>query len=294
MDLKSIKFFVAVADCGSITRAAQSLGLVQPALTRHINKLEEEFGVRLFTRQARGVQLTATGRDFLDHCRRIGDEVERARHEITSQGKQPRGTIVLGSTTTLGRVLMPTLVGQCLEELPQITLKVVEARSIRLHEQLLTGALDIALLTNPLGSHQLKLETLATEPLCVVGQPRWTGKDAVIKASELAKLPLVLTPGMRALASGAAGRQRLDLRVAVEIDSIETIRGMVIAGRGLTVVPESALLDDIRERRLQANRISPTRERRLVLATRVDNADLPAVRQICRIVRQATEQTMLT
>src|SRR6476469_8045905 len=89
MDLKSIKFFVAVADSGSITRAAQQLGLVQPALTRQINKLEQEFGVRLFTRQPRGVQLTAAGRDFLEHCRRITDEVERARHEISSQGKEP-------------------------------------------------------------------------------------------------------------------------------------------------------------------------------------------------------------
>jgi DNA-binding transcriptional LysR family regulator len=68
---------------------------------------------------------------------------------------------------------------------------------------------------------------------------------------------------------------------------------MVLAGKGLTVVPETALLEDIRARRLQANPIAlPGRERRLVLATRTDNADLPAVRQISRIVRQAVEETM--
>jgi LysR family nitrogen assimilation transcriptional regulator len=295
MDLKSIKFFVAVADSGSITRAAQQLGLVQPALTRQINKLEQEFGVRLFTRQPRGVQLTATGRDFLEHCRRITDEVERARHEISSQGKEPRGTVVLGTTTTLGRVLMPTLVGHCLEQLPQIVLRVVEARSVRLHEQLLMGALDMAILTNPVGSFQLSLLPLMAEPLCVVGPWGWKARDTPVRPDELARLPLLVTPGMRALASGPGSRKRVDLKVVVEIDSIETIRVMVIAGKGYTIVPESALLDDIRARRLQANPLDlPGRERRLVLAARTDNADLPALRQLSRIVRQAVEETMAT
>jgi len=302
MDLKSIKFFVAVAEHGSITGAAQQLGLVQPALTRQINKLEQEFGVRLFTRQPRGVQLTATGRDFLEHCRRINDEVERARHEISSQGRQPQGSIVLGTSTTLSRVLMPTLVGQCLEELPQVALRVVESRSVRLHEQLLTGALDMAILTNPVGSFQLSLQPLATEPLCLVGPWGWAPRDAAISPEELQRLPLVVTPGMLALASGAGSvpgagqgsRRRLELKAVVEIDSIETIRAMVIAGRGYTIAPESAVLEDIRERRLQANRLNmPGRERRLVLATRTDNADLPAVRQLARIVRQAVDQTMV-
>lgn len=293
MDLKSIRFFVAVADSGSITRAAQQLGLVQPALTRQINKLEQEFGVRLFTRQPRGVQLTATGRDFLEHCRRITDEVERARHEISSQGSKPRGTVVLGTTTTLGRVLMPTLVGHCLEQLPQIVLRVVEARSVRLHEQLLMGALDMAILTNPVGSFQLSLLPLMSEPLCLVGPCGWRASQRPVRPDELARLPLLVTPGMRALASGPGSRRRLELTVVVEIDSIETIREMVIAGKGFTIVPESALLEDLVAKRLQANPLDlPGRERRLVLATRTDNADLPAVRQLARIVRQAVDETM--
>ena len=292
MDLKSIKFFLAVAEGGSITRAAQQLGLVQPALTRHINALEAEFGVRLFMRHARGVQLTATGRDFLEHCRRITDEVERAHHEISARGSQPRGSIVLGTSTTLGRVLMPVLVGRCLDEVPQITLRVVEARSVRLHEQLLTGALDIAILTNPVGSYQLNLQPLTAEPLCLVGPWGWKARDVPVGEEELVRLPLVATPGMLHLVTGGS-RRRLPLKVVVEIDSIETIRCMVLAGKGVTIVPETALLEDIRARRLQANPIAlPGRERRLVLATRTDNADLPAVRQISRIVRQAVEETM--
>lgn len=293
MDLKSIRFFVAVAESGSITRAAQQLGLVQPALTRQVNKLEQEFGVRLFTRQPRGVQLTAVGRDFLEHCRRITDEVERARHEISSKGTVAARSVVLGTTTTLGRVLMPTLVGNCLEQLPQIMLRVVEARSVRLHEQLVLGALDMAILTNPVGSYQLSLVPLMAEPLQVVGPWGWRARGTPVSQGELAKLPLVVTPGMRALASGHGSRRRIELNVVVEIDSVETIRAMVIAGKGFTIVPESALLEDLLAQRLQANALDlPGRERRLVLATRTDNADLPALRQLSRIVRQAVNETM--
>jgi DNA-binding transcriptional LysR family regulator len=92
----------------------------------------------------------------------------------------------------------------------------------------------------------------------------------------------------------AADPGRLNLKVLVEIDSMETVRAMIMAGRGYTIAPETALLEDIREGRLQANRLAlPGRERRLVLATRTDNADLPLVRQVSRIVRQTVKQTML-
>ena len=86
MELKSIRFFMTVATCGNITRAAEQLGIVQPALTRHIKQLEDEFGVRMFSRLPRGVQLTTAGREFLEYSRRIVDEVERARHELTALG----------------------------------------------------------------------------------------------------------------------------------------------------------------------------------------------------------------
>ncbi len=291
MEIKSIRFFIAVAEAGNITRAAEQLGIVQPALTRHINTLEEEFGVRFLIRLPRGVQMTAVGREFLVHCRRIVDEIERARHEITAHGSQPRGIIALGSTTTLGRVLMPAVVGQCLEELPEISLRVVEARSVILHEQLLTGALDIALLTNPVGSYQLSMQPLISEPLCIVAHPTRLHKQDSIAWAEIERLPLVTTPGMRALASGDTG-QFNRLNVVAEVESIETIRGLLLTGDALSIVPQSAFTEDIQAGLLRAVPLKPIRQRMLVLASRTDNADLPAIRQLSRIIRQGVQQTM--
>jgi LysR family nitrogen assimilation transcriptional regulator len=291
VEIKSIRFFIAVAETGNITRAAEQLGIVQPALTRHINALEEEFGVRMFTRLPRGVNLTAVGREFLVHCRRIVDEIERARHEITAHGSHARGIIALGSTTTLGRVLMPTVVGQCLEELPEISLRVVETRSVKLHEQLLTGALDVALLTNPIGSYQLSMQPLISEPLCLVARPGRLPKQDSLSWAEIAQMPLVTTPGMRALASGDKG-QFNRLNVVAEVESIETIRALLISGDAVSIVPKSTFTEDIQAGLLCAVSLTPMRHRMLVLAVRTDKADLPAIRQLARIIRQGVQKTL--
>ena len=293
MELRSIKYFIGVAELGSISRAAEELGVVQPALTRHIKQLEEELGVTLLNRLPRGVQLTAAGREFLEYCQRITDEVSRAKHEMTTLGSKPKGSLVFGASPTLGQVLMPAIIEQCLLEFPGIFLRVIEARSIRLHELLLTGAIDMAILTNPVGSHRLNLQPLVSEPLCVVGKSGWCPKENRIEPSKLADIALVLTPGMRALAGGESQGKKVRLNVIAEIESIETIRCIVKMGKALTIVPASAFQEDIANESLQANRINMAdRQRDLVLASRTDNADLPAVRELSRIVRGTVKLKM--
>ena len=293
MEIKGIRYFIAVAELGSISRAAEQLGMVQPALTRHIKQLEDEFGVQLLNRLPRGVQLTAVGREFLEHCRRITEEVSRAKHELTARGDKPKGSLVFGASPTLGRVLMPTIIEQSMVEFPRIALKVVEARSIRLHDLLLTGELDMAILTNPIGSHRLNLQPLVSEPLCVVGKYGWRARGSNVALEELSRIPVMVTPGMRALASGEFGKHKVRLQVVAEIESIETIRCLVNLGKGLTIVPASAFMEDLRDKTLQANPIlAPDRQRTLVLASRTDNADSAAVRELSRIVRLAVSQTI--
>jgi LysR family nitrogen assimilation transcriptional regulator len=286
MEFRTVECYICVAETGSISAAAQKLGIVQPALTRHIRRLEDEYGTPLFIRLPRGVRLTSAGRELLEHFRRIADELKRAKHELGERGTQPRGNLVFGSTATLGGVLMPSVVEQCVLECPGISLKVVESRSVHLHEMLLSGALDVALLTNPTGSHRLSLQTLLSEPLCLV-QARTEGTStASVSAAELEKVPLVVAPGMRGLARGDGSTVKLQLNVAAEIDSIETIKALVRSGRFGTVTPASTFRRQIGEGIVVARTIdAPDRNRLLVLASRTDNCESPAVREIMRIVR---------
>src|SRR5216684_2285613 len=101
MELRSLAYFTRIAELGSITRAASHLRLAQPALTRHVQRLEEELGVALFTRANRGVRLTEAGEKLLESASRILRDVERTGDEIRAQDAHPSGRIILGITPTL-------------------------------------------------------------------------------------------------------------------------------------------------------------------------------------------------
>src|SRR5207253_5993611 len=109
MELRTLGYFVRIAELGSITRAAAHLRLAQPALTRHVQRLEEELGTALFTRANRGVRLTEAGEKLLESAQRILRDVERTGDEIRAQEAHPSGRIILGVTPTLCPVLAPEL-----------------------------------------------------------------------------------------------------------------------------------------------------------------------------------------
>lgn len=294
MELRSIKYFVAIAELGNISGAAKKLGIAQPALTRHIKQLEEELNTTLLNRLARGVQLTASGREFLEYADRILAEVAQAKHEITGQGINPAGSLVFGASPTISTILMPRVVADSLHELPDINLKLIEGRSIRLYDSLLTGVLDMAILTNPLPSYKLHLTPLITESLCLIGIVNQLPKGRATDLEVLEKMPLILTPGMLFLVDRFQARKKLKLNVVAEIESIETIRSLVKAGEGVTIAPSTAFFDELNKNELDALILEiDGLHRELVLASRTDNAHLPAVREISRIVRSAVSSQML-
>src|SRR5438094_10580958 len=125
MELRSLSYFVRIAELGSITRAAAHLRLARPARTRHVPRLEEELGVALFTRANRGVRLTEAGEKLLESAARILRDVERTGDEIRAQDAQPSGRIILGVTPTLCPVLAPELSARMRRDYPRVELKVV-------------------------------------------------------------------------------------------------------------------------------------------------------------------------
>ena len=172
MELRSLAYFVRVAELGSITRAASHLHLAQPALTRHVQRLEEELGVALFTRANRGVRLTEAGQKLLDGATRILRDVERTGDEIRTQDAHPSGRIILGVTPTLCPVLVPDLFAAMRAEFPRIELKVMHAGMIRLEEFLIDGRVDIALLSELSRSRLILSTGLGREEMVLVTQAR--------------------------------------------------------------------------------------------------------------------------
>src|SRR5437764_2554800 len=201
MELRSLGYFVRIAELGSITRAAAHLRLAQPALTRHVQRLEEELGVALFTRANRGVRLTEAGEKLLESAARILRDVERTGDEIRAQDAQPSGRIILGVTPTLCPVLVPELFARRERDFPRVELKVMHAGMIRLEEFVIDGRVDIALLSELSRSRLIASTRLAQEEMVLVTKPGarpGAQPGGSVSGEELSRMPLILGDGLRA------------------------------------------------------------------------------------------------
>jgi len=286
MELRSIQYFVQVADEGSITRTADKIGIAQPALSRHIQHLEEELGTQLLTRLPRGVRLTTSGRDFLDHARAIVLDVSRASEQVRGKARAARGTVAMGTSPTLAPLLLPGCVARAREQCPGVTMKVVEGFSPQLLDSLLTGRLHIAVMTNPPRTTSIAMTPLCSEPLAVVSPPGARGTRRAFSLPELAATPFILTAGIRTLVEQQLAGFGVGLRVEAEVDSVEAIRRLLVSGVGMSIMPVSAFHDDIRAGRLAASPIEGANLHRiLVLARPAAEARSAAIGEIEQIVR---------
>ena len=284
MDLRSIRAFVRVAELGSITRASRELGIVQPALSRHIQRIEIELGVQLLIRMPRGVQLTLEGRRVLQHSRRILHEVAQATSTLAIAA-ECAGRVTVGLSPTLAPLLSPGIIERCTLGFPAVTLKICEQFTRRLIGDMLNGHFDIALLTNPPPSRAFAMVPVLTEPMVVVAGPQQRGIAPALSLEELANTPLLISEGFRALVEDQLAPYGVTLRVAVEIDAIEAIRRMVIAGLGASILPLSAVREDVAAGRISAATVAGVElSRSLVLVTINEDRVAPAMRAVSGVI----------
>jgi LysR family transcriptional regulator, nitrogen assimilation regulatory protein len=284
MDLRGIRAFVRVAELGSITRASRELGIVQPALSRHIQRIELELGTTLLIRLPRGVQLTLEGRRFLQHSRRILHEVAQATSTLAVES-ECAGRVTIGLSPTLAPLLSPGIIERCSLSFPAITLKISEQFTRHMIGDMLNGQYDIVLLTNPPPSRAFAMVPVLTEPLVVVSGPQRRGIAPALSLDELANTPLLITEGFYALVEDQLACYGGTLRVTVEIDAIEAIRRMVIAGLGSSILPVSVVREDVEAGRMSAASVAGVElTRSLVLVTMGEERTAPAVRAVSGLI----------
>ena len=255
MELRSLAYFVRVAELGSITRAAAHLHLAQPALTRHVQRLEEELGVALFTRANRGVRLTEAGQKLLEGAARILRDVERTGDEIRAHDAHPSGRIILGITPTLCPVLVPELFARMRADFPRVELKVMHAGMIRLEEFLIDGRVDIALLSELSRSRLILSTPLAQEEMVLVARPGARPPGAV-SGEELRRTPLVLGDGLRTAMDALLAGRGIELKVEIELNDHETIRLMVQQGTAASILPYSSVARECASGLVEAHRLT--------------------------------------
>jgi len=286
MELRSLHYFVRIAELGSITRAAAHLHVAQPALTRHVQRLEEELNVALFTRANRGVRLTEAGQKLLDGATRILRDIERTGDEIRAQDAHPSGKIILGITPTLCPVLVPDLFARMRRDYPMIELKVMHAGMVRLEEFIIDGRVDIALLSELSRSRLIVSTRLAEEEMVLVTQPA-ARPAGIVEGEELRQTPLILGDGLRAAMDALLAGLGIELKVDTELNDHETIRLMVAEGAGAAVLPLSSVTRDCARGLVAAHRITETGVfRTLALGVRASRNASLAREAVARTVRE--------
>lgn len=267
MDLARLRYFVAVVESGSFSRAAAALHLSQPTLSRQVLLLEEEVGQRLLVRNGRGASANEAGLALLAHARAIFERAEQARADMRERQVSPSGHVTVGLPPRVAQVLSADLIQRFREQYPDATVTIVESLSIRLREWLVAGTLDMAILFDPPASPQLAEETLGREPLLLFGPQPLPRR---IKLAELAALPLVMPSGPNALRQLLEAHTRprgLALDIVAEVDSVLTVLSLVARGVAHTVLPSSARRLWTHPRPLyEASIVSPAMRNRVVLA----------------------------
>jgi LysR family nitrogen assimilation transcriptional regulator len=192
----------------------------------------------------------------------------------------------MGTSPTLAPRLLAGCVARARQQCPTVTLKVVEGFSPQLLDALLTGRLDLAVMTNPPRTTALALTPLCSEPLVVLSPPGTRGTRHAFSLPELCGTPLIVTVGLRTLVEQQLAAFGVELRVEAEVDSVEAIRRLLLSGIGMTIMPVSAFQDEIRAGQLAAYPVEDANLHRiLILGRPVAEARSAAIDEVEHIVR---------
>lgn len=253
MDLKQLEYFVRVAELGSFTRAAVVLDVAQPALSRQVRLLEVELRQNLLTRNGRGAAPTEAGKLLLEHGRGILHQVERAREELGRVRGALAGRVALGLPPSVAKAMTVPLIRECRQHLPDATLSISEGLSVAMHQSLITGRLDIALLYNASPSPEIELTPLLEEPLFLVqrlaGRTPAAARPRPVPLREVARLPLVIPSrpnAIRMLVENAMASLGCRPEVALEIDGVAAILDLVADGAGSAILSRNAVATSAR------------------------------------------------
>lgn len=267
-DLQKWRTFLAIAEHGSLTRAALFLDSNQSLLSRHLNALERECKARLFNRTGRGVALSDVGQRILPHVKSLLADAEQLELEIRGEALEPAGRVIIGSLPSITNPMVGRLFNELRIRHPSIRLKILEGSSGQVEEWLADGRVDIAILYrygNSPPEHEQALATVDSYLIGAAGDRLTASKE--VEFSALHELPFILPSapnGLRTALNAIARQQHISLEPTIEADSLPLMRSIVAETKLYTVLPIHAVWTEVQEGRLQAAKIISPAVQRIV------------------------------
>lgn len=294
MNLRMLSNFLKIAETGSLKGAAAALNIAQPALSRQVGLLEEEFGAQLFMRHRRGVSLTESGEQLRLHAERVVRELEQARDSVSAIAHEPSGSVALGLPTSMRYVLSGAVVEAYVRAYPKVFMRVHEAIGHVVEERLRAGHLDVAvLLAEARDIAGVTFTPLLQEDVYLAGPP-----DAGLRLNDpvglavLAELPLILLAPhnlLRARIDRELGRKGLQLRNSLEVEGQPLVFDLVRRGVGYTVLPFCAVQAEMAAGHISGAPLAGLTINWTLAINRL-RADAPAVRELVRLLHEVKDE----
>lgn len=310
MDLRTLRYFIAVLEAGSLSRAAGSLYVAQPALTAQIKKLEAELGTQLFDRSHAGVTPTPAGMQLYEDARRLLSDAEAVRERIQRLPQGPEGSVTVAAPFLLASLLLGPVLARLKHSHPRIRVFVLDDLSLMVRKAMLDRRADVGILVDTPQLDNLRCTPLAREAIFVCGHDadgtvapllrpaprgRAAGGHPEIDFAQAAQLPLVLQSrrfSIRQNVEEAASALGVALNVVHEHDSARVIRSLYQCGAGFTFTPACSLADSPHPDRqgwIVARVVRPLLPRAYTLATAADRViDAPTQVVIDALVQETT------
>ncbi|GFR37839.1 HTH-type transcriptional regulator GltC [Insulibacter thermoxylanivorax] len=286
MELRQLQYFVKVATLQHVTQAAEELHVSQSAVSRQIHLLEQELGVSLFTQHGRNVQLTPVGKLFLKRIEAILADLDKAIAEVQDYLDPEYGEVRIGFPHSLGDILIPGLISHFRKKHPNVRFKFRQGFYNSLLRDVRKGELDLAFISPfPQDHEHVTGEVLLTEPLyAVLPENHPLAGESSIRLEQLKDDPFVLFHegySLRTLVMDACKQAGFVPRIAFEGEETDTIRGLVAAGMGVSLLPHLALQEISPLQPVKLEIEAPKVTRTIGLIRRVDEK-LPLVAEVFR------------
>jgi LysR family nitrogen assimilation transcriptional regulator len=243
MDLTSLRYFAEVVRQRSMSKAAVRLGVVQPALTRRVQLLEDELGTALLLRHRRGVEPTETGLLVFERAAALLRMAHEIETEVRSQIAEPIGQVRFGFPPSFGILFVGKLLSDYLPRYPRVTFYLLEDFSAAIRESLLAGRIDVGVMSCEVAHPDLDCQPLFEEQLWLVGRAAdWAFKPVKqLRPEALKDLPLLLASFLHGALNRLGEERNIRFNVRVEADSLTALREALRAGAGFLITPRSSL-----------------------------------------------------
>jgi LysR family nitrogen assimilation transcriptional regulator len=263
VDIRQLRYFIAIAEEGSLSAAAHRLRIAQPSLSQHVTKIEQELGVTLVWRSPRGIKLTESGDVLLRHAREICQSMNVCQEMVRVSGHTIKGSVTFGLPCSISAVLSVPLAETVRVNLPSVKLRIIEAMSGFIRHWLQDESIDIGLLYDVEDAKLFGAQELMQEELdffaAVDNWPlkrRLPGED--LPLAEISRLELVLPSqqhALRTIIDSYARKRGIDLNIGLEMDSLNRIKELVARGSYFTILAPVAAYDGTARGELVASRI---------------------------------------